>query len=76
MSTSRRALTPFPLEQAIAALTGAEPRARVMTMCEGQWDALLSAAYESGWTLLELDSEERPLRAYRLKKPETEGDTP
>lgn len=38
---------------------------RVITMSVGQWDALLSAAYERGWTLLELDERERPVRAYR-----------
>jgi hypothetical protein len=37
----------------------------VMTMSIGQWDAMLAAAYERGWTLLELDDSERPIRAYR-----------
>jgi hypothetical protein len=37
----------------------------VMTMSIGQWDAMLAAAYERGWTLLELDDNERPIRAYR-----------
>lgn len=62
-----RDLHPIPLEQAIAALTGA---GRVITMSEGQWDALLSAAYQAGWTLLELDEDERPVRAYQ-RKPDT-----
>jgi len=31
----------------------------------GQWDALLARAYEDGWTLLELDENEVPVRAYR-----------
>lgn len=65
---TRRDLHPIPLEQAIAALAGIEPPARVMTMSEGQWDSLLSAAYQAGWTLLELDSHERPVRAYRLQQ--------
>jgi hypothetical protein len=38
---------------------------RVMTMCEGQWNGILSAAYEQGWVLLELDEDEQPVRAYR-----------
>ncbi len=37
----------------------------VVTMSVGQWDALLAAAYNAGWTLLELDHEQRPVRAYR-----------
>ena len=36
------------------------------TMSQGQWDALLAAAYERGATLLELDVNERPVAAYRL----------
>ena len=43
-----------------------------MTMSEGQWDGLLAAAYEHGWILLELDADERPMRAYR--KPTAKGD--
>jgi hypothetical protein len=37
----------------------------MVTMSTGQWDALLAAAYEAGWTLLELDADEVPVRAYR-----------
>lgn len=36
-----------------------------VTMSVGQWDALLQAAYDSGFTLLELDRREKPIRAYR-----------
>lgn len=39
----------------------------VVTMSEGQWDALLEAAYDQGFILLELDDHERPVRAYRRK---------
>ena len=60
-----RDLRPYPLDEAIRALTGALPRARVMTMGIGQWDELLSAAYRCGWILLELDDDELPVRAYR-----------
>jgi hypothetical protein len=52
-----RDLRPFPLSD-----IGGQ---RVMTMTEGQWDGLLSAAYEQGWILLELDADDRPVRAYR-----------
>jgi hypothetical protein len=38
----------------------------LITMSEGQWDGLLAAAYAQGYTLLELDANERPVRAYRL----------
>jgi hypothetical protein len=38
----------------------------IVTMSPGQWDALLASAYAQGFTLLELDANERPTRAYRL----------
>ena len=60
-----RDLRPFPLEDAIKALSGGLPRARVMTMGASQWDELLSAAYRDGWILLELNDDETPVRAYR-----------
>jgi len=53
-----RDLKSIPLADALAA------RARFMTMAEGQWDALLAAAYERGWILLELDDNEVPVRAF------------
>ena len=34
-------------------------------MAEGQWDAMLAAGYQAGVVLLELDDDERPVRAYR-----------
>jgi hypothetical protein len=61
---THRDLHPFPLDEAIKALSGAIPRARVMTMAIGQWDGLLSAAYAAGFILLELDENETPMRAY------------
>ena len=42
----------------------------VITMAAGQWDATLAAAYRNGWTLLELDTEEKPSRAYRKSSDE------
>ena len=57
-----RDLTPFPLHEALAALVGR--RALIITMGVNQWDATLSAAYNAGWILLEIDGEV-PVRAYR-----------
>jgi len=36
-----------------------------MTMGEGQWDALLEAAYDQDCVLIEVDDDERPVRAYQ-----------
>jgi hypothetical protein len=58
-----RDLHPFPLADVL--LLGSQPKQLVVTMAEGQWDGLLSAAYELGWILLELDEDETPLRAYK-----------
>jgi hypothetical protein len=35
------------------------------TMNADQWGELLQGAYDAGWTLLVLDDQERPLRAFR-----------
>lgn len=39
----------------------------IVTMSPGQWDRLLAAAYDRGATLLELNDNEIPVRAYRRK---------
>lgn len=62
-------LHPFPVADAMKALSGRLSHAIVITMAVGQWDATLAAAYARGWILLELDDRERPTRAYR-KEPE------
>ncbi len=41
------------------------PGAANITMNIGQWDATLQAAYDAGWTLIEVDQHGRPVRAYR-----------
>jgi len=41
------------------------PGQLTVTMSQGQWDAALEDAYESGFTLIEVDARERPRRAYR-----------
>ncbi len=61
MTKTARDLHPFPLADVLPL----RPGQLVMTMGEGQWDAMLSAAYAAGFILLELDGEERPVRAYR-----------
>jgi hypothetical protein len=40
-----------------------------VTMSVGQWDSLLAASYEAGFVLLELDDDERPVRAYQKAGP-------
>ncbi len=35
------------------------------TMSIGQWDLFLQIVYQRGWTLLELDQDEKPVRAFR-----------
>ncbi|HXG86740.1 MAG TPA: hypothetical protein VNJ02_00275 [Vicinamibacterales bacterium] len=59
-----RDLRPFPLDEAMRALSGAVPLALVMTMGTEQWDNLLAAAYADGWILLEMENDV-PVRAYR-----------
>jgi len=39
----------------------------VVTMSPGQWDALLSTAYDTGATLLEIDDKEQPVKAYQRR---------
>jgi hypothetical protein len=38
-------------------------------MKAGQWDRFLVEAYRRGWVLLELDADDRPVRAYRRQAP-------
>ena len=59
-----RDLAPFPLADALHALSGGVP-ALMITMSVGQWDTTLATAYDLGWILLELDEHEMPVRAYR-----------
>jgi hypothetical protein len=59
-----RDLHPMPLSKALPI----RPGTCTITMSEGQWDGLLAAAYADGWTLLEVDDRERPIRAYRKRQ--------
>lgn len=36
-----------------------------MTVSRGQWDALIESAYKRGWVLLEMDENEKAVRAYQ-----------
>lgn len=40
------------------------PGQATITMSVGQWDGLLESAYENGFVLLELDQNEKPVKAY------------
>lgn len=62
MTKTARDLRPFPLAEVLP--LGSKP-VIVMTMSEGQWDGILAAAYAAGYVLIELDDDERPMRAYR-----------
>jgi hypothetical protein len=57
-------LRPIPLADVLPP----RPEFIYITMGRKQWDALLATAYEAGWVLLELDQQERPVRAFRRGK--------
>jgi hypothetical protein len=60
----RPVLNEIPLGEAMQDLLTGRP-ALTVTMSRGQWDRFLEGAYQSGATLLELDQNEVPVRAYR-----------
>ena len=60
----RSKLNEIPLREAVAGILEGGGGLFV-TMSPGQWDALLDEAYRLGATLLEIDSNELPVRAYR-----------
>jgi hypothetical protein len=57
-------LNEISLIEVIEAKQAGKPLA-IMTMSRGQWDQLLQGAYYAGWTLLEVDADEIPVKAYR-----------
>jgi hypothetical protein len=57
----RPRLTEVPL----SAVWPPRPGAAYVTMTADQWDVLLQVAYDLQWVVLEVDEEERPVRAYR-----------
>jgi hypothetical protein len=58
------ALNEIDLDEVMKNLLTGKPCV-VITMSRGQWDKLLDSAYTSGHILLELDRNEKPVRAYR-----------
>lgn len=64
----RPVLNEVPLEYVIPPGQGAIPPVGIITMSRGQWDCLLQEAYERGWILLELNDQEKPVKAYRKLK--------
>lgn len=63
--TTRSDVRRIPLSDAVPP----RPGVLYITMAVGQWDATLAAAYDAGWTLLEMNDDERPVRAYRKELP-------
>jgi len=69
---NRPALRTVPLCEVLP--IGLRPGEALITMTTGQpWDLLLDAAYRDGWTVLELDHDEQPVRAYRKPGAVLEG---
>jgi Mlc titration factor MtfA (ptsG expression regulator) len=60
----RPVLNIVSLDDVMNGLLGGKPSVNI-TMSQGQWDALLQAAYDAGHNLIELDDNEIPVRAYR-----------
>ena len=60
-TTERPPLARVPLRSVVPPLRGLA----YVTMRVGQWDSLLHVAYLTGWVLLELDDDEKPIAAYR-----------
>ncbi len=57
--------TPKLAEVPLADVWPPRPGLAYMTLAPGQWDRLLEAAYGAGYVLIEVDTAERPVRAYR-----------
>lgn len=62
-SRLHRDLRSIPLSDVLP--LGSRPGQLVITMSTEQWDSTLSAAYAGGFILLELDENEKPVRAYK-----------
>lgn len=52
-------------ELPLASVWPPRPPLAYITLSPRQWDGLLQAAYDAGYVLIEVDEEERPVRAYR-----------
>ncbi len=61
MNATTSQLNPVPLSEVFPL----RPGVCYATMSENQWDRVLEEAYQTGWVLLVLDDEERPIGAFR-----------
>ena len=52
------------LDEVMTSLLNGKPAVNI-TMSTGQWDAFLQSAYDAGHNLIELDSNEIPIHAYK-----------
>lgn len=66
MKMKQPVLNEVSLDVVMGSFLGGDPSANV-TMSRGQWDGFLQAAYDAGYNLVELDENEKPVRAYRRK---------
>jgi hypothetical protein len=62
----RPKLNEIPIKEAMAGILEGCGGLYV-TMSPGQWDALLDTSYNSGATLLEIDQNEQPVKAYQRR---------
>jgi len=62
----RPILNEVSLSDTMDALVNGVPSV-IFTMSQGQWDTLLQLAYDEGHTLIELNENEAPMKAYRRK---------
>jgi hypothetical protein len=62
----RPKLNEIPIKEAMAGILEGDGGLYV-TMSPGQWDALLDASYDRGATLLEIDQNEQPVKAYQRR---------
>jgi len=62
-------LNEIDLEGTLAGILRGSGGGLVVTLSPGQWDTLLQAAYDKGATLLEIDKNELPVKAYRKGNP-------
>ncbi len=41
------------------------PELRIITVRRGQWDEIIAEAYNKGWHVIEMDENDKPVRAYQ-----------
>lgn len=45
-------------------MAGRRPGSAIITIDVGAWSEMLAACYDNGWILVEMDEDERPVRAF------------